>query len=159
MRLVRKSALFNQEWKRKNPDQKELLEQFRDPNDCPVFEDVLPFIQNDLQFLCSCFSICMETNQVEFNGSTFLLAKKASQRKPNNKTSTMKHGRPQTFLQERAKKFQGGPGVGGQEPTFFLKNNKIILFSQKSLKTHYFWPARGRGGKSTPCPPLRTPMQ
>ncbi len=54
------------------------------------------------------------------------------------------HGRPQTFFQGRAKIFQGG-----QEPTFCLKNNKKTK-QQKSLKTYYFWPARG--GKSPPLP-------
>ncbi len=49
---------------------------------------------------------------------------------------------------------------GGQEPTFCLKNNeKDTSFSKKRLKTYYFWPAlAGQGGKSPPCPPLRTPM-
>jgi hypothetical protein len=65
MRLVRQTTLLNQEWKRKSPDQKEFLEQMRDPKQCPVFEDVLALIENDLEFICSCFSICMETNQVE----------------------------------------------------------------------------------------------
>ena len=67
MRLVRKSALFKQEWKRKNPDQLLIIEQMRDPDQCPILEDILAFVQDDLEFLCSCFSICMETFQVETN--------------------------------------------------------------------------------------------
>jgi hypothetical protein len=67
MRLVRKSVLFKQEWKRKNPDQLKILEQLRDPDQCPILEDILVIVQDDLEFLFSCFSICMETCQVETN--------------------------------------------------------------------------------------------
>jgi hypothetical protein len=43
---------------------------------------------------------------------------------------------------------------GGQEPTFCLKSNeKDTIFPKKSLKTYYFWPARG-GGQG---PPLALP--
>jgi hypothetical protein len=47
---------------------------------------------------------------------------------------------------------------GGQEHTFCLKSNKkhFSNFSQKSLKTYYFWPARG--ARALLAHPLRTPM-
>ena len=67
-----------------------------------------------------------------------------------------KHGRPQTFFQGRAKIFQGGAR------TYFLpkKQQKRYYFSQKSLKTYYFWPAFASQGRARapPCPPLRTSM-
>jgi hypothetical protein len=52
-------------------------------------------------------------------------------------------------------------GMGGQEPTFCLKNNgKDTIFPKKAKKHTIFgrpWPARG-GARAPPCPPLRTPM-
>ena len=61
------------------------------------------------------------------------------------------------FFQGRAKIFQGGTRI------YLLpkKQQKRYYFSQKSLKTYYFWPTlagQGGRGKSPPCPPLRTPM-
>ncbi len=65
----------------------------------------------------------------------------------------------QLCLSSKTKNFQGG---GGQEPTFCLKKQQQKYnFSQKSLKTYYFWPAQagqGGGGRAPLPPPRRPPM-
>jgi hypothetical protein len=57
---------------------------------------------------------------------------------------------------------RGGAKIfhGGQEYTFCLKNNKIMLFLSKNPKTYYFWTAKaGQGGGAiSPLAPLRTPV-
>jgi hypothetical protein len=70
--------------------------------------------------------------------------------------SSYKHGRPQTFFQGRAKIFRGG---GGGAKTYFLpkKQQKDTIFPKKSKNILYL-AGQGGGGKSPPCPPLRTPM-
>jgi hypothetical protein len=63
-RLVRKSPLFKQDSNFRSQDKLEVIKQLRGSHPFPGTEDLLNLFIDDLEFIGSCLSTCMQTNQV-----------------------------------------------------------------------------------------------